>query len=145
MATRSPNERRTVTDSSPDFGLPIALGDRRGNLLAKALELGAAQLKRFQLRTGDRIDGLAVNLQLKVQVRPCRAASTAHEADKLAAHDLLAGLDAGSEGHQMTVDGRELLSVLDANPIAVAPVGLRADHHAITRGVNRCPGLCHKI
>ena len=33
--------------SRPDFGLPLALGDGRGNLLAEALQLGAAQLKRF--------------------------------------------------------------------------------------------------
>src|SRR5262249_265001 len=93
----------------------------------------------------DWIDRLAVYLQLKVQMRPCRAAGAAHEADELTPYYLLAKPDAGGESHQVTVDGREFLPVLDANPIPIPTVGLGADNHPVARGINRGAGLRHEI
>src|SRR5262245_44987907 len=124
-----------------DFRLPLALRDRRHHLPAEPLQLGATQLKRLQLRTGDWIDRLAVYPQLKVQMRSCRVATAAHEADKLTTRHLLARLNAGGESHQMTIDGREFLSVLNAKPIAVPTIGLSASHHPIGRGIDRGTGL----
>ena len=58
-----------------DFGLSLALLERVRDLLAKAFQLGSAQLRGLELRMIDGIDRLAVDLELEVQVCAGRAAA----------------------------------------------------------------------
>ena len=70
----------------------------------------------------DRIDRLAVDLQLEVHMRPGLAAGAADETDELAAHHRFAGLDARRESHEVTVHRGELALMLNAHPVAITSV-----------------------
>src|SRR5215216_3924020 len=123
-----------------DLAFARAFFERARDLLAEAVHVEAAQLHGLELGMIDRIDGLAVVQNLEVQVRAGRAARAADEPYELAAHHGFAGLDAGCESHEMAVDRGELAAVLDADPIAVAAVGRRANDHAVSSGIDRRAG-----
>ena len=137
--------RQRLRPRRRDLVFARALLERAGDLLAEAVEIEAAQLHGLELGMGDRVDRPAVVQHLEVQVRAGRAAGAADEADQLAAHDRLAGLDAGREGHEMAVHGGELAAMIDAHPVAVTAVGGSADHHAVGRGIDRRAGTSHEI
>ena len=66
----------------------------------------------------DRVDRLAVDADLVVDVRARREARAAHVSDDLAAAHVLAGAD--DDLHRMAVTRRDAVAVVDVDHVAVA-------------------------
>src|SRR5262245_19285001 len=81
----------------------------------------------------DWVDRLAAAQQLEMQGRAGRAAGVADEADQVALLYAHARRDPEGERRKVAVDGRELVFVLDLDPVAVAAVRCRAAHDAVGR------------
>src|SRR6266478_7972833 len=83
------------------FRFAVPLLERVRHLLAKALEVGAAQRHGLELGIVHRVDRLAVAQEFEMHVRAGRPAGAADEADHLAARHCRAQLEAGRKGREM--------------------------------------------
>src|SRR5262249_36096040 len=82
-----------------------------------------------------RVDRLAIDAGLVVQMRPGGAAGRANLADDLAAVHRLADLDV--DAGQVAVAGREAMAGLDFDHVSVAPLPAGEGHRAIGGGAYR--------
>src|SRR3989442_8003435 len=88
---------------------------------------------------GARVDGLAADQDLVVEVGAGRAAGVAGPGDEAAALDALAGLDV--EAREVAVERAHVLAVVEDDRGAVFLMRAGEDHGAVGRGVDRGAAL----
>src|SRR5476651_1112178 len=120
------------------------------HLPAEAGEIGTRQLATLCRWIIEGIDGLALALQFKMQVRTSRAAGVAGEADQIALLHHRPGHDAGRETAEMAIDRAELPcpladAVIDADCVAVALIAPGQCDHAVGCRMDRRADQRHKV
>src|SRR5262245_29559433 len=93
--------------------------------LAEAFEIDALQPGPLGFGKGQRIDRLAVFDDLEMEMRAGGPPGTADEADHLSPMNLHTGADAGGKLGKVAVDRRDIVGVLDADPVSIACVRRR--------------------
>src|SRR5262245_29559263 len=90
-----------------------------------------------------RIDGVAVDACLVVEMRAGRTSGRADAADDLADLDRLADLDV--DCRQVAIAGREPVAVVDLDHLAVAAVPAGGGDRAVRRGAHRIAGVAAHV
>src|SRR5688572_25962780 len=80
-----------------------------------------------------------------MEMRAGRPAGVADEADDLAALDLCPGVDTRGKRREVAVDRRQILRVLDADPVSVSGVGRGTDDRSARRRQDRRAGWRDQI
>src|SRR4029077_2307367 len=88
---------------------------------------------------GQRIDRLAVFDDLEMEMRAGGPPGIADEADHLSLMNLHTGADAGGKLGKVAVDRRDIVGVLDANPVSIARVRRCAHDLSVGTRMDRRP------